>query len=99
MQSIIKELYYGNIRPEESYDSNKSYAKAARVQRDAYEKLSQSLGETEKELLENFLEAKAKIESITNFDTFSYALRFGVLLMAEIFIGNENTGAGGGSNG
>jgi len=55
MQSIIKELYHGNIRPEESYDQNKLYAKAARVQRDAFEKLTQSLGDAEKELLEIFI--------------------------------------------
>ena len=91
MQSVIKELYHGNIRPEESYYQNPSYAEAARVQRDTFEKLTKSLSGVEKELLDNFLEAKAKFDSITNFDTFSYALRFGVLLMTETFICNEDT--------
>ena len=86
MQSIMKELYYGNIRPDSRfYAKDSPFMKAAHVKRDCLEKLVPMLNETEKELLEQYTEAQAETESIVDYDIFSFALRFGVLLMVEIF--------------
>ncbi len=51
------------------------------------DKLMASLDDTEKELFEKYCEAQGDIASITRFDTFTYALQFGVPLMVEIFMG------------
>jgi len=86
MQSIMKELYYGNIRPDSKfYAKDSPFVKAAHIKRDCMEKLGTTLDDTEKELLEKYIEAQSEIESIVDYDIFSFALRFGILLMAEIF--------------
>ena len=85
MQSILRELYYGNIRPESKfYAKDSPFVQAARVKVDCLEKMA-AIGETEKELLDKYAAAQSEIEGIVNYDTFTYALRFGILLMVEIF--------------
>ncbi|MCL2566371.1 MAG: hypothetical protein FWE24_11300 [Defluviitaleaceae bacterium] len=86
MQSILEELYHGNIRHDvKYYGQDSAFVKAARTKHDCMEKLAASLGDSEKELLEKYYEAQSGIESIARFDTFTYALRLGILLMIEVF--------------
>ena len=93
MQSIIKELYYGNISPDsKNYGQDQSYQKAIRVKNGYRDKLEETLDESEKKLLEQYAESRSIIEDIVNCDTFSYALRLGILLMVETFAnGNKLT--------
>jgi len=96
MQSVMEELYYGNIRPtERNYRKNSPFVRAAKLTSDIYEKLMVLLNEEQKELFEKYCDAQEELESITRYDTFSYALKFGILLIAETFVGmREVTGTG-----
>lgn len=88
MQSIIEELYYGNIQPDVMfYGQDSPFVKASHLKHRNMEALMGTLEDSEKELFEKYCDAQADIEKITKYDTFTYALKFGILLMAEIFMG------------
>jgi hypothetical protein len=54
--------------------------------------LTETLDDSQKELLNGYIEAQGDIESITRYDTYVASLKFGILLMVEIFVkgGAEN---------
>lgn len=86
MQSILEELYMGNIGFDVGYyDQNSPFVKAARRKHDSMEKLEASLNETQKEIFDEYCEAQGDIEGITRYDTYAATLKFGILLMVEIF--------------
>jgi quinol monooxygenase YgiN len=86
MVSVLEELFIGNIRPDAGiYPQDSPFVQAARVKHENLEKLMASLDDSEKELFEKYCEAQGDIEGITRYDTFTYALKFGILLMIEVF--------------
>lgn len=90
MQSIIEELYYGNIRPNSKrYGKDSPFMEAVQLRERNKTRLLELLNETEKEIFEKYCDAHGDIEDITRYDTFSYALKFGILLMVEIFTGQD----------
>lgn len=97
MRSILEELYNGNIRPDtKRYGQDSPFVEAARLKHKNLEKLMATLNDSEKEVFEKYCDAQGDIEGITRYDTYTYALKFGVLLMAEIFMGRgEITGEDG----
>lgn len=89
MQSILEELYYGNIRPDSRrYGQDSPFVEAARLKSANLDKLMAKLDDPEKDLFEKYCDAQAEIEGITRYDTFTYALKLGILLMTEVFMGN-----------
>ena len=89
MPSILQELYFGNIRPDSGIHSqNSPYAKAARLRYSNYEQLLAMLNEPEKEQLEKYLDAAGELEGTRLYDTFTYAFKFGALLMLEVLAGS-----------
>jgi len=94
MTSILEELYLGNIRPDSRmYGQDSHFVQAARLKHDNLEKLMAALNDSEKELFEKYCDAQGEIEGITRYDTYTYALKFGILLMVEVFMGKgEITG-------
>lgn len=97
MKSILDELYMGNIGFDSGYYSkNSPFSKAARKKFDNMEKLKETLNDSQKELFENYCDAQGDIEGITRYDTFTAALKFGVLFMMEILTNySEDTEKGG----
>jgi hypothetical protein len=92
MQSVLEELYYGNIRPDaRCYGQDSPFAQAARLKQRNLEKLMDTLNDSEKELFEKYSDAQADLEEITRYDTFTYALKFGILLMTEVFMEKTET--------
>lgn len=90
MSSILEELYMGNIGFDAGYyGQNSPFVRVARRKHDSLEKLMATLNDTEKELFEQYCEAEGDIEGITRYDTFTGALKFGILLMVEIFMDGE----------
>ena len=86
MQSIINELYNGNICPNRNVHGQDSpFVKAARIKVDCTKQLKEKLDNSEYELFEKYCEVNSEIEGIMSFNTFDYALRFGIQLMIEIF--------------
>ena len=86
MRSILRELYNGNIHPDISfYPQDSPFVKAARTRHDCMEKLLKTLDDSERELFEKYCESQADIDDIVRYDKFTYGLRFGILLMIEVF--------------
>lgn len=84
--SIIEELYLGNIRPSSRmYPADSTVAKAMKSKSRYYDELNEKMDDADKELFEKYCNAQADIDEAVQYDMFVYALRFGVLLMAEIF--------------
>lgn len=88
MQSVLEELYCGNIRPDARvYGQESPFVEAARLKSKNLEKLMATLDNSEKELFEKYCDAQGEIEEIARYDAFTYALKFGILLMTEVFMG------------
>ena len=88
MSSILEELYLGNIRPDTTlYTHNPRYIKVAKIREEIYESLSATLTESEKKLLDRYIEAEKEMDAISHYNTFAYALKFGAVFMSEIFTG------------
>lgn len=95
MRSILEELYMGNIGFDSGYYAqNSPFVRAARIKHDSMEKLMASLNDAEKELFEQYCEAEGDVQGITRYDTFAGALKFGILLMIEIFMEQAGTEEG-----
>lgn len=94
MQSILEELYTGNIGFDAGYyPQNALFVKAARKKLDGMEQLNAMLDDKGKELFEQYCDAQGDIEGITRYDTYTDALKFGILLMVEVFTSTYvNTG-------
>ena len=86
MQSMLEELYMGNVGFDAGYyPQNSPFVKAAKRKLDSMEKLNAILDDTGKELFEQYCDAQGDIGDITRYDTYTDALRFGILLMVEVF--------------
>lgn len=88
--NIIEELYLGNIRPgSDLAQRNPSFAKAMEREEHHSQELMDSLNSDSKELFERFCDSRADLDGIANYDIFTYALRFGIMLMVEVFSGGD----------
>lgn len=88
MPSIIEELYFGNIRPaERPYRPDSAFARCMQRKAEAAKRLSAQLNEAQKALLYAQDELESEIQGIVQYDAFTYGLKFGILLMAELFSG------------
>ena len=92
MDSIINELYYGNIRPIEQMSRLTPEAKTIlkRVHENE-EKLEMSLNEQEKALLHTIQDDRLEVDSIILEKRFRKAFTLGARLVSEIFTGELNT--------
>lgn len=91
MASVLEELYNGNIRPDvKRYGEFSPFADAVQLKSRNLDELMATLNEPEKKLFEKYCDAQSEIEAITRYDTFTYALKFGVLFMVEILAGKAD---------
>ncbi len=90
MESIIEELYYGNITPSErSYRRTGEYAHILQLITRHEEKLTETLTEAQKETFEKFKDSTSEISSMTEVTAFSLGFKLGLRLTAESFIGSD----------
>lgn len=47
------------------------------------------LDDSGKEVFEKYRNAQEEMESIIRYDTFTYALKFGILLMTDVFLNSD----------
>lgn len=91
MRTILEDLYYGNITPNEQRMTPNSELKRAVDRVSSYEKqLMEQLEETEKEVLTKLIRSQHEIDSITATENFILGFRLGVRIMAECM--DENDG-------
>ena len=82
MNSILTELWYGNIDPHESIPLDKQLLSLMGRNR---EKIEATLTEKQKELLSKYDEALNEMHSTVELEAFSYGIRLGFQLMTAAF--------------
>ena len=91
MESIIEELYYGNITPSErSYRRTGEYAHILQLVTRNEEKLTETLTEAQKESFEKFKDSTSEISSMKEVTAFTLGFKLGLRLTAEAFIGGDS---------
>ncbi len=85
MTDMIKELWYGNIVPQESGIFNKPNFKEllGYVARHRGE-LEETLTEQQKELLYKMMDNRNEFDSLAEAEVFEYGFRLGAMLMVSI---------------
>ena len=91
MESIIAELFYGNITPSErSYCKTGEYAHILQLVTRNEEKLTETLSEAQKETFEKFKDGTSELSSMTEVTAFAIGFKLGLRLTAEAFIGGND---------
>ena len=91
MESIIAELFYGNITPSErSYCKTGEYAHILQLVTRNEEKLTDTLTEAQKETFEKFKDGTSELSSMTEVTAFTIGFKLGLRLTAEAFIGGND---------
>ena len=91
MESIIEELYYGNITPSErGYRSTGEYAHILQLIARNEEKRTETLTEAQKETFEKFKDNTSEISSMTEVTAFTLGFKLGLRLTAESFISGNS---------
>ena len=87
MSSIIEELYYGNLEPQElTTEITPKLKKKLSVLAKKEEELSAMLPEKEKELFTNYVLTYNEFSSIGNSDSFISGFRLGARFTYDTFI-------------
>ena len=91
MESIIAEMFYGNITPSErSYRKTGEYAHILQLVTRNEEELTQTLAEAQRETFEKFKDSTSEISSMTEVTAFTLGFKLGLRLTAEAFIGGDS---------
>ena len=88
--SIIEELYYNNLEDAIKCGEDSQSTRADQLESRCSKNLEATLNDSEKELFVKYCDAHADTEEITRNHAFTYALKFGILLMAKAFTGRKD---------
>lgn len=84
MESILEELYYGNINPDKQYFAKHSeFGQAMKVLTEREDELTSVLNDTEKEILQRFINAQLEVNSLTAKTKFLYGFKLGFQIAIE----------------
>lgn len=84
MESILEELFYGNINPDTQYFTKQSeFGRAMKVLTEREDELTSALNDTEKEILQHFINAQLEVNSLTAKTKFLYGFKLGSQIMLE----------------
>ena len=87
MQSIIEELYYGNVLPfERRAPRCGEYARIIKYLSRNEEGLLETLTEAQKEIFEKFKANQAELNGIDEVTSFAIGFKIGLRLAAESFV-------------
>ena len=82
--TVLEDLWYGNIRPHETYlNGNCRFKHLLSLMGRNRDNLSDTLTEQQKELLEKYDETVNEMHSLAEVEAFSYGFRLGVRLIVE----------------
>ena len=91
MESIIEELFYGNITlSERSFRRTGEYAHILQLVARNEEKLTEMLTEAQKETFEKFKDNTSELSTMTEVTAFTLGFKLGLRLTAETFIGGNS---------
>ncbi len=84
MSNILKDLWYGNIIPHETFlNNNPHFKKLISLADNNYDKLTDTLTELQKELLEKYDDIVDELHSLSLQTAFQYGFSPGVRLIVE----------------
>lgn len=87
MQSIIEELYYGNVLPfERQTPKGGEYPRIVKHMSRNEESLIETLTEAQKEIFEKFKANQAELNGIDEVTSFAIGFKLGLRLAAEAFV-------------
>ena len=87
MQSIIEELYYGNVLPfERRMPKSGEYSHIMKLLTRNEEELLKTLTEAQKEIFEKFKANQAELNGIDEVTSFAIGFKIGLRLAAEAFV-------------
>ncbi len=87
MQSIIEELYYGNVLPfERRTPKGGEYSHIIKLLTRNEEELLKTLTEAQKEFFEKFKANQAELNGIDEVTSFAIGFKLGLRLAAEAFV-------------
>ena len=87
--SIIEELYYGNIDPQDRAIALRAVKKASDSLNDLEEKLTEQLAGENKALFLRFCNAYAEFMGESEVDTFITGFRLGARFMMDTFLSDD----------
>jgi hypothetical protein len=95
--TILEDLYYGNIHPNEKrFQQTSEYAKFAHIVTENEEKLTAFLegqpnAEKERHLFSQMVNAQSEFSGFTEFERFMEGFRLGASIMLETFISPQQS--------
>ena len=84
----ILELLY-NLPRKRVHGQDSPFVRAARIKSENLDRLTASITEEQRELLDAYLDAGRRVEDNRDFDRFRFAFHVGAQLMAELIAGKE----------
>ena len=85
MKSVLKELWYGNIYPNnESKETTKAVKELMGYISDHHENLQATLTDKQKEIFEKFDDCYSELTEINEREIFVYAFRLGARIAIEV---------------
>lgn len=85
VENILELLY--DLPRERVHGQDSPFVRAARIKNENLERLTASMTEEQRDLLDACLDAGSRVEDMRDFDRFRFAFRFGAQLMAELITG------------
>ncbi len=86
MQSILRELWYGNLAPNDNRVISKEERKMMHPVSDSYDALQPLLNQKQKEAFEKFEDSFSTLRDIEEEETFICAFKLGARTMLEILL-------------
>lgn len=87
MENILELLY--DLPRERIHEQDSPFVRAARIKSENLDRLTASITEEQRELLDAYLDAGSRVEDIRDFGRFRFAFHVGAQLMAELIAGKE----------
>ena len=85
MQSVLEEMWYGNVEPSMECRNTSKEVKALMGHiADHYDNLYKTLAEQQKEIFEKFDDCQSELTDINERDIFIYGFRLGARIAMEV---------------
>lgn len=84
MNSVLEELWYGNIVPNENMGLSKEMKENMKKMAQRYDELYSTLGDEQKLLFEKLNDASMELADVSEREIFVYAFRLGAKFTLEI---------------
>lgn len=90
MRNLLEEFWYGNVTPQEQYTNHHpEVGELLRLADKNLTKLSETLTEAQKELLQKYDDSISELNSVMERELFIYAFRLGGRFMVETLSHDE----------